>query len=267
MPSRFSFERINAFDYDELRPSYAREAVEWVAQRGSLRGGSVVVDLAAGTGQLSRRFAPLGVDLIAVEPAANMRAVLKERLPKVRIEAKVRIDEGTAEAMPSADSSVDAVAVGNAFHHFERRTAFAEIHRVLRPGGVLALFWAWPLEEEELSIPGLREIDEVVGAVRASNEIATAYRSWAQVPGTADGFGPFERREFPMTHVIPSVRLADLYATSSDVASLPEPVRRELLGRILRLSGELPDTLHIPGRTVVDLCVRNEEETGAEESG
>ena len=60
-----------------------------------------------------------------------------------------------------------------------------------------------------------------------------------------------------MTHVIPSVRLADLYATSSDVASLPEPVRRELLGRIRRLSGELPETLHIPGRTVVDLCVRS----------
>lgn len=57
MSSRFSFEVVNAFDYDELRPSYAPEAVAWVAERGSLRFGSVVVDLAAGTGQLSRRFA------------------------------------------------------------------------------------------------------------------------------------------------------------------------------------------------------------------
>jgi len=261
MPSRFSFEVVNAFDYDELRPSYAPEAVAWVAERGSLRGGSVVVDLAAGTGQLSRRFAPLGVDLIAVEPAANMRAVLEERLPTVRIE------EGTAEAMPSAVRSVDAVAVGNAFHHFERRTALAEIHRVLRPGGVLALCWAWPLEEEQLLILRMREIDEVFAAVRASNEIATAYRSWAKVPDTADGFGPFERREFPVTHVISSARLTDLYATSSDVASLPEPVRRDLLDQARRLSSELPETLRIPGRTVVDLCVRSEEETGAEESG
>jgi SAM-dependent methyltransferase len=250
MSSRFSFEVVNAFDYDELRPSYAREAVAWVAERGSLRGGSVVVDLAAGTGQLSRRLDPLGVDLIAVEPAANMRAVLKERLPTVRIE------EGTAEAMPAADRSVDAVVVGNAFHHFERRAAFAEIHRVLRPGGVLALFWAWPLEEEELSIPGMREIDKVVDAVRASNEIATAYRSWAEVPDTAEGFGPFERRQFSVTHVIPSSRLADLYATSSDVASLPAPTRTDLLDRIRRLSRALPDTLHLPARSVVDLCTR-----------
>jgi SAM-dependent methyltransferase len=249
--SGFSFEVVDAFDYDELRPSYAPEAAAWVAERGSLRGVSVVVDLAAGTGQLSRLFAPLGFEVIAVEPAANMRAVLHERLPTLRIE------EGTAEAMSFADRSADAVVVGNAFHHFDRRTAFQEIHRVLRPRGILALFWAWPLEEEQLSLPLLREIDQVVEATRASNEIATAYRSWSEVPADARGFSPFERHDFPVTHVIPSARLADLYATSSDVASLPEPVRRELLDRIRRLEAELPETLHIPGRTVVDLCVRS----------
>jgi len=247
----FSFEVVNALDYDELRPSYAPEAIAWVAERGSLHRGSIVVDLAAGTGQVSRGFAPLGVDLIAVEPAANMRAVLEERLPTVRVE------EGTSEAMPAADRSVDAVVVGNAFHNFEHRTAFAEIHRVLRPRGVLALFWAWALEEEQLSIPAMRVIDQVVEATRGSNDIATAYRSWSEVPSTAEGFGPFERREFPVTNVIRSARLADLYATSSDVASLPEPVRRELLERIRRLAAELPATLQIPGRTVVDLCVRS----------
>jgi SAM-dependent methyltransferase len=246
----FNFEVVDALDYDELRPSYAPEAVAWVAERGSLRHGSTVVDLAAGTGQLSKLFAGLGMDPIAVEPAVNMRAVLGERLPGVRVL------DGTAERMPLPDGSADAVVVGNAFHHFERRTAFQEIHRVLRPGGVLALFWAWPLEEEQLSIPGVREIDEVVTAARASNEIATAYRAWAEVPDAADGFGPFERREFPVTHVIPSARLADLYATSSDVASLPDRVRHDLLDRIRRLSSALAELLHLPARSVVDLCGR-----------
>jgi SAM-dependent methyltransferase len=258
MPSRFSFEVVSALDYDELRPSYAPEAIAWVAERGTLRPGSRVVDLAAGTGQLSRRLAQLGLDVVAVEPAANMRAVLQERLPAVRVV------NGTAEKMPLTDSSVDAVVVGNAFHHFERRAAFAEIKRVLRPRGALALFWAWPLEEEQLSIPGVREIDEVVEAARASNEIAarssneiaTAYRSWRDPPPDPDGFGPFERREFLVTHDIPSARLADLYATSSDVASLPDPVRNDLLDRIKRLSSGLPEVLHLPARSVVDLCIR-----------
>jgi predicted RNA methylase len=80
MPPRFNFEVVNALDYEDLRPGYAPEAVAWVAEMGGLGPGSLVVDLAAGTGQLSRRFALLGVDLLALEPAANMRRVLRDRL-------------------------------------------------------------------------------------------------------------------------------------------------------------------------------------------
>jgi SAM-dependent methyltransferase len=250
MSAHFSFEVVNALDYDELRPDYAPDAVAWVAERGGFAPGLIVVDLAAGTGQLSRRFRPLGVDLVAVEPAANMRAVLEERLPAVRVL------EGTAESIPLDVGSVDAVVVGSAFHHFDPERAFAEITRVLRPGGMLALFWAWPLEEESLRYPGLREIDEVVESTRESCQIATAYRTWTESPQAAKGFGPFERREFPMTHVIPSDRLADLYATSSDVDSLPIAARADLLDRIRQLSRGLPKVLRLPARSVIDLCFK-----------
>ena len=53
MSAHFSFEVVNAFDYDELRPGYAPQVVASVAERGGLVPGSLVVDLAAGTGQLS----------------------------------------------------------------------------------------------------------------------------------------------------------------------------------------------------------------------
>ena len=77
MTSRFSFEVVDAIHYDELRPMYAPEAVAWVAERCELGPGANVVDLAAGTGRLSGRFVELGFDVVAVEPAANMRAVLE----------------------------------------------------------------------------------------------------------------------------------------------------------------------------------------------
>ncbi len=119
---------------------------------------------------------------------------------------------------------------------------------------MLALFWAWPLEEESLRYPGLREVDEVVESTRESCQIAKAYRSWTEPPQAAEGYGPFERREFPMTHVIPSDRLADLYATSSDVGSLPIAARADLQDRIRRLSRGLPKILPLPARSVIDLC-------------
>ena len=247
----FRFEAVDALDYEELRPGYAAEAVAWVVQRGALGSGSLVVDLAAGTGQLSRHLVGSGVELVAIEPASNMRGVLARRLPAVRVV------DAVAEALPFADGAVAGVVVGNAFHHFDRAAAFTELRRVLRPRGVLALFWAWPLEEEQMAIPQIREIIELVETTRgAASSIAAAYRSWADPPADEPGFGPFERREFPLTHVVPSARLADLYATSSDLASLPEDVRVELFARIRTIATSLPETLRLPSRTVVDVCAR-----------
>jgi SAM-dependent methyltransferase len=249
MSERFSFEVVDALHYDELRPEYAPEAIAWVAGHFGIGPGSKVVDLAAGTGRLSGLFVQRGADVVAVEPAANMRAVLEERFPTVRAIV------ASAESMPLDDAAVDAVVVGNAFHHFERDAAMAEIHRVLRPGGALAVFWAWPAEEEQLRNPHMRPIYEAVEKTWAEAAIPAAHRSWAEPLATVDGFDPFERREFPTTHVLPAARLADLYATFSDIVSLPAPTRTWLLDRIRQLSRGLPETLHLPGRTVVDLCV------------
>ena len=246
----FSFECVNAADYDELRPTYPAEAARWVAERGRLGSGALVVDLAAGTGQLARRFVPLGVDVLAVEPAANMRAVLEANLPTVTVAV------GTAERIPMQDGEADAVVVGNAFHHFDAAPAFAEIRRVLRPGGALALFWARSGQDGQRLYPAIREIYAMVERERASTPIVAAYRSWFEPPERVEGYTPFERRSFRTTHAIASARLADLFATSSDIASLPERTRVALLARIGELAARLPPTLELPERTDVQFCVR-----------
>jgi SAM-dependent methyltransferase len=247
----FSFELVNATDYDELRPTYAPEAIGWVAERARLGPGSLVIDLAAGTGQLSRRFARLGVRVVAIEPADNMRAVLATNLPEVRAVP------GTAEAIPVGDRVADAVVVGNAFHHFDTAAAFAEIRRVLRPEGALALFWARTDEDADALRLGIREIDEVVERERASSPFVDAYFAWFEPPEHVEGFTTLERRSFPTTRTMPSARLADLFATSSDIGSLPEPRRSRLLARIGELAAELPETLELAERSDVHLWFRD----------
>ena len=246
----FSFERVNATDYEELRPTYAPEAIRWVADRAGLEPGSLVVDLAAGTGQLSRRLVRLGVRVVAVEPAANMRAVLAANLPGVTAVP------GAAEAIPVGDGEADALVVGNAFHHFDAEAAFAEVRRVLRPGGALALFWARTDRHADGVRLGIQEIDEVVERERASSPIVEAYFSWFEPPDRIEGFTPLERRSFATTRTMASARLADLYATSSDIASLPEPQRVRLLERIGELAADLPETLELAERSDVQLWFR-----------
>ena len=256
----FDFEAVDARDYDELRPTYAPEAVAWVAERAALEPGSTVIDLAAGTGQLSLRFAAIGCRVIAVEPAANMRSVLQDKAPEVTALA------GTAESIPTEAGLSDAVVVGNAFHHFDDDRAFGEIRRVLRPGGALALFWARGddgpalpgdssiVAEDPTTISVMREIERVVERLRGASEFVDRYRSWYE-PRPIEGFTQFERRFFPITHAIPSDRVADLYATSSDIASLPPDARGELLTRIADLA-DLPETLELRERSDVMLSFK-----------
>jgi SAM-dependent methyltransferase len=125
----------NARLYTEHRPDYPTAAITWalapVAGRGRLR----VLDLGAGTGQLTGGLLAAGVDAVAVEPDEAMLAELRKQLPEIEA------FEGRAERIPLPDHSVDAVLAAASFHWFDRSTSMPEIARVLRPGGVFAALW------------------------------------------------------------------------------------------------------------------------------
>lgn len=120
--------------YAEARPSYPDAAIDY-ALTGN-RG--VLLDLGAGTGKLTARLTNRADELIAVEPDDQMRAELIRTVPQARVL------EGSAEHIPLADGSVDAILVGQAFHWFGRPAADREMARVLRPGGVVGLIWNFP---------------------------------------------------------------------------------------------------------------------------
>jgi SAM-dependent methyltransferase len=117
-----------ADNYRLGRPGYPREVIQHCLPTGARD----VLDLAAGTGPLTAGLLDLGLSVTAVEPDDAMRALIPALADAVA---------GTAEQIPLPDASVDAVFVGQAWHWFDIPRAVAEIHRVLRPGGVLAPMW------------------------------------------------------------------------------------------------------------------------------
>ncbi|TWF77872.1 methyltransferase family protein [Pseudonocardia hierapolitana] len=119
--------------YAQHRPGYPAAAVDWAL--APVAGGALrLLDLAAGTGKLTEGLITRGT-VTAVEPDPAMLAQLRARFPGVDAL------EGSAEAIPLPDASFDAVLVGQAWHWFDADRAFAEVARVLRPGGVLAVLW------------------------------------------------------------------------------------------------------------------------------
>src|SRR5437879_5536038 len=113
--------------YERARPSYPADAVAWLVEHLKIGPGARVCDLAAGTGKLTRLLAPSSAELIAVEPVEGMSRHLRAAQPGVPVVA------ATAEALPFADGSLDAVTVAQAFHWFDADRAFGELARVLRP--------------------------------------------------------------------------------------------------------------------------------------
>jgi SAM-dependent methyltransferase len=123
-----SFDRV-AEEYDRGRPGYPDDVLDLLPVADT----AAVLDLAAGTGKLTRVLARRYRRVIAVEPLDAMRAIIAREAPAAETL------EGRAEAIPLQDAEADAVFVAQAIHWFANDVAIAEIARVLRPGGVLAI--------------------------------------------------------------------------------------------------------------------------------
>jgi len=124
--------------YERGRPEYPPAVAGAIAAELGIPAGGRVLDLAAGTGKLSRAVLKAGYDVVAVEPLESLRVVLASKI------GGNRVLEGVAEAIPLADGSVDAVTVADAFHWFGQAAALKEMRRVLRPRGGIAIISTIP---------------------------------------------------------------------------------------------------------------------------
>jgi SAM-dependent methyltransferase len=211
-------------DYERGRPGYPGEAVD-VAE---VPASSSVVDLGAGTGKLTRLLLARFARVVAVEPADAMRLRLIELCPDADALA------GSAEAIPAADASVDAVFSAEAFHWFDGERALAEIARVLRPHGALVLMWNVPAGPTEPPTEALeRFVDE-----RAPRDLAydpfdlNAERFVSGEWRRAFAGSPFEElREasFANEQTLDRDAFVSLLASMGWVAGLPDDERLPLL--------------------------------------
>ena len=216
----------SAAAYDRGRPEYPAQALAWLTERLALGPGRRVLDLAAGTGKLTRPLLAIGADVTAVEPVAEMRA---------RIGPGAEVLDGTAEAIPLADGSVDAVTVAQAFHWFAGEAALAEIHRVLRPGGTLALVW----NRRPLDDPVHAEIERLIAPHRRSTP-AHASGRWRTAFEHTTAFGPLEERTFEHGRAVDADALADRIGSTSFVAALDDGPREEVLEAVRALAADGP---------------------------
>jgi SAM-dependent methyltransferase len=207
--------------YERGRPGYPPKAIRWLERRLELGPGRTVLDVGAGTGKLTRSLLESGAIVVAVEPVEAMRAVLEQAVPEARAL------DGTAEALPVGDGSVDAVVVAQAFHWFDAQAALAEFHRVLRPDGRVALIWNRRLREQPL----WRAISEITEPYRG--DTPAHYRGeWRQWVTTTALFTRVDELELPVEQDLDAEELVDRIGSTSFIAALPDAERARVLARV-----------------------------------
>ncbi|MPW44181.1 class I SAM-dependent methyltransferase [Acinetobacter guerrae] len=121
--------------YQQVRPDYPNEIVNWLNQELQLDQSSCVVDLGAGTGKFIPYLEQVTSEIIAVEPVQAMREQLSLAHPKVKT-----LDAHSTE-IPLPPQSVDAVLCAQSFHWFANIETLNEIYQLLKIEGHLGLIW------------------------------------------------------------------------------------------------------------------------------
>ncbi|OLP01658.1 SAM-dependent methyltransferase [Mycolicibacterium porcinum] len=220
--------------YERGRPSYPPEAIDWLLPEGA----HDVLDLGAGTGKLTTRLVERGLDVIAVDPIPEMLELLSNSLPETPALL------GTAEEIPLADNSVDAVLVAQAWHWFDPERAVKEVSRVLRPGGRLGL--VWNTRDERLG--WVKDLGRIIGPEHDpfTNEVTLA-----------EPFSGVERHQVEWTSYLTPQALIDLVASRSYCITSPEQVRTRTLEQVRELLATHPALANSSGLALpyVTVCI------------
>jgi SAM-dependent methyltransferase len=209
--------------YERGRPDYPPAAIALIVEKLGLRPGRTVLDLAAGTGKLTRLLVPSGANVLAVEPIREMRGELERRLRGV-------------------------AALGQAFHWFKSAEALREIHRVLRPGGGVALVWNARDERNPLQAALSEIIDPLQGDTPRRKQ-----RDWKTVLADSGFFERCDRKLFENAQVVDEQGLVDRVVSISFIAAAPPARRAEVEQRVRALVRDAEGPIVLPYMTEVYL--------------
>jgi SAM-dependent methyltransferase len=233
-----------AADYDRYRPSPPPEALDWLISPGA----QAILDLAAGTGAVTRKLIGRAARIIAVEPDERMRAVLTAGCPEAEVLA------GRGEDIPLPDASVDAVVISAAWHWLDPGQTVPEITRVLRTGGVLGVMGI----SRDMRVPWVAELSRLARQARLTDRSdGSADRRGRREAVFPAGTPMSALEEHAVEYSLPMTKdeLVGLLGTYSGVITL-DPGRRADFSLMVRafLDRQPWDRIDLP---LICRCVRS----------
>jgi SAM-dependent methyltransferase len=248
-PSRRQFFDRKAREYDAIRPSYPPEVIDDVIARS---GAQRALEVGAGTGQATALFGVRGLDIVALEPGAQLAALLRERVRGMRVE----VVEAMFERCELRD--FDLVYSATAFHWIEPSMRYVKAAEVLRAGGALALL----MNEKAPMDPDLRAEFSAAYARWLGwppwnpSYLADTEAKWVSEINASGRFGAVHIGRFPWTATYTSDQYIALLDTYSDHATQPDDKREPLYADIHAAIDGRGGSVEIPYMTLEFFALR-----------
>jgi len=215
-------------NYMRYRPGYPHQVLELLKEECSLTPGSVIADIASGTGIFTQMLLANGNQVFGLEPNPEMRRAGEQFLAGYPRFTSVA---GTAEATGLHEHSVDIITAAQAAHWFEREKARREFVRILKAGGWTVLLWN---ERRTGSTPFLREYENLLLAYGTDYGEVRHERTTAEI----DAFfapAPFRSRVFEMRQDCDYPALEGRLLSSSYVPQPDQPAYESMLRELRRI--------------------------------
>ncbi|MCQ9165347.1 class I SAM-dependent methyltransferase [Arthrobacter sp. STN4] len=216
----------DAASYDHARPRYPAALVDAVVER--IRGHTIL-DVGIGTGISAEPFRDRGLAVLGIDPDPQMARLARAK--------GFNVEVARFEDWPAAGRTFDAIAAGQAWHWVDPTAGAAKAACLLRPGGVLALFWNAGRPPAELA----------TGFATAFDALHTGlpFNPWAALAGadpygaiidaaaaglrTTGAFGAPERLSFKWQATATRDEWLGQAATSGGINRLPKDKRKALV--------------------------------------
>ncbi|RIX50579.1 class I SAM-dependent methyltransferase [Paenibacillus nanensis] len=212
--------------YVKYRPTYPREAIDFLYDTVGFRQGSVIADVGSGTGIFSKLLLERGSRVIGVEPNEAMR---KAAVAALGEEERYSPADGSAEETGLSEQSVDFIVCAQSYHWFDKERAREEFRRILKPGGKVVLIWN---SRKTSGTPFLEQFERLLLTY------GTDYEKVAHKSITLETLKPYFAEGGPRLDTFSMVQLLDEEGLagrllSSSYSPLPghphyEPMMREL---------------------------------------
>ena len=258
LPDRRMSFNAAASTYHRGRPPYPDAVFDLLARRCGLRPGVRVLDIGAGTGLATGRLLAAGAHVLAVEPGANLAAILTATHACDRLDVTIA-DFETADLPGGFDLAVAAMSL----HWLDPVTAIEKVAGLVRPGGWLAAWWT-EFGDTNRPTPFRDQLDDVYHDLLPSEPGYRSSRShvldtdrWRQRLTTGGWFDNLTVDVIEWHQTLTADTARDLWSTFPNIAELTPPDREQFLTRLAAIIDNEPGgTVDDPRLTVAYTAAR-----------